>query len=71
MKGTRPYDAKKILSTPIDFPVALVRCLAAFFSAIVALLGFFWAGWDKEKQSWHDKIAGTIKVRVPRGISLV
>ncbi|HUS34420.1 MAG TPA: RDD family protein [Verrucomicrobiae bacterium] len=57
--------------TPIDFAVALVRSLAACFSFMVFLLGFFWAGWDKEKQSWHDKIAGTVVVQVPKGVSLL
>src|SRR5205823_14906626 len=57
--------------TPIDFAVALVRSLASFFSALVFLLGFFWAGWDREKQSWHDKIAGTVVVQVPKGVSLL
>jgi uncharacterized RDD family membrane protein YckC len=56
---------------PIDFGVALVRGLAAFFSAFALFLGFFWAGWDREKQSWHDKIAGTIIVRVPKGYPLI
>jgi uncharacterized RDD family membrane protein YckC len=57
--------------TRIDFAVALVRSLAACFSFAVFLLGFFWAGWDREKQSWHDKIAGTIVVQVPKGVSLL
>jgi uncharacterized RDD family membrane protein YckC len=57
--------------TPIDFAVALVRSLAACFSFIVFFLGFFWAGWDREKQSWHDKIAGTVVVQVPKGVSLL
>jgi uncharacterized RDD family membrane protein YckC len=56
---------------PIDFAVALVRSLAACFSFIIGFLGFFWAGWDKEKQSWHDKIAGTVVVQVPKGVSLL
>ncbi|MHB8520375.1 MAG: RDD family protein [Limisphaerales bacterium] len=56
---------------PLNFGVALVRLLASFFSFMVLCLGFFWAGWDKEKQSWHDKIAGTIVVRMPKGISLL
>ena len=55
----------------VSFPVALVRSLASFLSAIALFLGFLWAAWDREKQSWHDKIAGTIKIRVPRGLSLV
>jgi uncharacterized RDD family membrane protein YckC len=57
--------------TPIDFAVALVRSLAACFSFVVFFLGFFWAGWDREKQSWHDKIAGTVVVQVPKGVSLL
>ena len=23
-------------------------------------LGFYWAIWDKDRQAWHDKIAGTL-----------
>jgi uncharacterized RDD family membrane protein YckC len=45
--------------SPIDFPVAVVRALASFLSAAGFLLGFFWAGWSAQKQSWHDIIAGT------------
>jgi uncharacterized RDD family membrane protein YckC len=51
---------------PVDFGVALIRALACFFSALPAFLGFFWAGWDPEKQAWHDKIAGTLMVKAPR-----
>jgi uncharacterized RDD family membrane protein YckC len=48
---------------PVDLPVALVRSLAAFLSAIPLCLGFFWSAWDTRKQSWHDKLAGTLVVR--------
>jgi len=34
-----------------------------FISSIFLSLGYFWAIWDKEKQGWHDKIAGTIVVK--------
>jgi uncharacterized RDD family membrane protein YckC len=44
---------------------------ASFFSAAGLCLGFFWAGWDRQKQSWHDKIASTVVVRVPKGASLI
>jgi len=50
----------------IDFSVALMRCLGAFLSTLALFLGFFWAGWSREKQSWHDKIAGTLVVKAPR-----
>ena len=56
---------------PVTFVVALVRGLAAALSFIVLFLGFFWMIWDREKQSWHDKIAGTVVVRQPRGLPLV
>jgi hypothetical protein len=56
---------------PVTFPVALVRSLSSFFSAAILFLGFLWCAWDREKQSWHDKIAGTVVVQVPKGVELV
>lgn len=56
---------------PIDWGVAIVRSLSAFLSLAVAGLGFIWVAFDDEKQSWHDKIAGTTIVKVPKGTSLL
>jgi uncharacterized RDD family membrane protein YckC len=56
---------------PLSFLAAFVRSLAALFSVLALFLGFFWIGWDRQKQGWHDKIAGTVVVRLPRPISLV
>ncbi len=56
---------------PIDFGVSLVRCLSAVFSAFALCLGFFWAGWTRTRQSWHDLITDTVIVRVPRAVSLI
>lgn len=56
---------------PLDWPTAIVRALGCFLSLIVAGLGFIWVAFDDEKQSWHDKIAGTTVVRIPKGTSLV
>jgi len=56
---------------PVNFAVALVRSLSALFSAVVFFLGFLWAGWDRDKQAWHDKIAGTVVVRMPRDFALI
>jgi uncharacterized RDD family membrane protein YckC len=56
---------------PVDFAVALVRSLASIFSFMVLCLGFFWAGWTREKRSWHDLIAGTIIVKMPKGVPLI
>ena len=35
-----------------------------FLSGIVIGLGYLWMLWDKKKQTWHDKIAGTVVIRV-------
>ncbi len=56
---------------PVTFAVALVRALAAAFSGIVLFLGFFWIAWDADKQGWHDKIAGTVVLSLPRGTPLL
>ncbi|HEX5400158.1 MAG TPA: RDD family protein [Verrucomicrobiae bacterium] len=56
---------------PVNFLVALVRGLAAALSVVALFLGFLWIAWDNDKQGWHDKIAGTMVVRLPRSPSLV
>lgn len=56
---------------PLDWTVAVVRALGAFLSLAVAGLGFIWVAFDDDKQSWHDKIAGTTIVRVPKGTPLL
>lgn len=56
---------------PIDWPTASVRALGCFMSLAIAGLGFFWIAFDDGKQAWHDKIAGTAVVRMPKGVSLV
>ncbi len=56
---------------PVDWMTAFVRALGAFLSLIVAGLGFIWVAFDDQKQSWHDKIAGTTIVQVPKGVSLL
>jgi uncharacterized RDD family membrane protein YckC len=37
----------------------------------VFFVGFLWIILDRDKQTWHDKIAGTVVVRSPRAMSLV
>jgi uncharacterized RDD family membrane protein YckC len=47
---------------PIGYMRALFRWLGRILSTIVFLLGYFWMLWDPEKQTWHDKIAGSVVV---------
>jgi uncharacterized RDD family membrane protein YckC len=51
---------------PLRFAEALVRGLSGIFSLAVVGLGFFWILRDPERQAWHDRIAGTYVVKVPR-----
>jgi uncharacterized RDD family membrane protein YckC len=56
---------------PLDWTAAVVRALSCFLSLFVVGLGFFWVAFDDERQSWHDKIAGTAVVKVPKSVSLI
>ena len=42
------------------------RYFAYILSAIPLGLGFLWVAFDAKKQSWHDKLAGTVVVKVSR-----
>jgi uncharacterized RDD family membrane protein YckC len=47
---------------PIGYPRAFIRWLVSIVSALVFLLGYLWMLWDPEKQTWHDKAAGSVVV---------
>jgi len=40
----------------------ILRYVGYFVSAIPLGLGYVWVAFDKRKQGWHDKMAGTIVV---------
>jgi uncharacterized RDD family membrane protein YckC len=56
----------RVDGAPLRFVDALVRGLSAIFSIVVVGLGVLWILRDPERQAWHDKIAGTYVVKVPR-----
>jgi uncharacterized RDD family membrane protein YckC len=58
-------------SRPLDWPTVCTRALGCILSICALGLGFFWIAVDAGKQAWHDKLAGTIVVRVPKGTPLV
>ena len=39
------------------------RFFAYLVSFIPACIGFLWIAFDKRKQGWHDKLAGTVVIR--------
>ncbi|MDB5840337.1 MAG: hypothetical protein JWQ23_2289 [Herminiimonas sp.] len=39
------------------------RYLGYFVSILPLCMGLVWVGFDRKKQGWHDKLAGTVVVR--------
>jgi len=60
----------RVQGTDLRFVDALVRGLTSVFSIVALGIGCFWMLQDPEKQMWHDKIAGTLVVKVPRHLVL-
>ena len=56
----------RVDGAPLTFADALVRGLSSIFSLVVAGLGCLWILKDPDRQAWHDKIAGTYVVKVPK-----
>ncbi|MFZ1879405.1 MAG: RDD family protein [Gaiellaceae bacterium] len=50
----------------IGYMRAFIRWIVSLVSFIVLLLGYLWMLWDGEKQTWHDKAAGSVVIPVPR-----
>lgn len=44
----------------------IIRYIGYYISLIPLGLGFIWIAFDAKKQGWHDKIAGTVVVRVDK-----
>jgi uncharacterized RDD family membrane protein YckC len=51
---------------PLAGADAIIRGLASLFSFVPLGIGFFWILRDPQQQAWHDKIAGTYVVKVPK-----
>jgi uncharacterized RDD family membrane protein YckC len=69
--GQTPGDAAlgiKVLDIEtrevIGYQRAFVRCLVSIVSGLVLVLGYLWMLWDPRRQTWHDKAAGTLPIRV-------
>jgi uncharacterized RDD family membrane protein YckC len=46
----------------LSFGAAFGRGLMSIVSQAVCLLGYFWSIWDKEKQTWHDKVVDSVVI---------
>ena len=50
--------------TEVSFGTAFLRAVGYLVSSLLLTIpiGFIWAAFDKKKQAWHDKIAGTVVI---------
>ena len=55
---------------PIGLGTAFLRWVGYIVSAVPMLMGFLWAGADRRKQGWHDKIAGTVVIDLYRVVEV-
>ncbi len=62
--GIRVVDARDKLGESIGFQRAFVRWLVSIVSALALMLGYLWMLWDPRKQTWHDKAAGSLPVKL-------
>ena len=63
-KGLLKIKAIQTSGEPLNFKIAFIRWGGYFISGLAMYLGFLWVLFDKNKQGWHDKIAGTYVVKV-------
>ena len=55
---------------PLTTSKSVIRYLGYFVSLLPLGVGFFWIGFDRRKQGWHDKMANSVVVR-PGGVEPV
>jgi len=48
---------------PIGIPRSIGRFFGQYISAWIFYLGYLWMLWDKDKQTWHDKMVNSIVIR--------
>lgn len=46
----------------------MLRSLLAPLSLLAAGIGYFWCLWDKQGQTLHDKLTGTLTVELPKPV---
>ena len=54
----RESDGRKI-----GLGTAFLRYIGYIIASVVLYIGLIWVAFDRRKQGWHDKIAGTVVIR--------
>ena len=56
----------KVVDAKTGGKMSLGQAIGRYFAYLVAILplflGLIWIGFDKRKQGWHDKLAGTVVI---------
>jgi uncharacterized RDD family membrane protein YckC len=50
----------------LDFGTSILRYVGYIVSGLPLFLGYLWVIWDPKHDAWHDKIAGTKVIKVPK-----
>ena len=48
---------------PLTIKQSIIRYVSYILSTLPLCAGFFWIIFDKQKQGWHDKLAGSVVIR--------
>jgi len=59
----------KVGDRPLDLFTCIIRYASYYVSILTFGLGFIWVAFDRKKQGWHDKIAGTLVVKTEKNTS--
>ena len=64
--GKMVFGLKVVQATgeKMTLGIGFLRWVGYIISTVVFYLGFIWIAFDGRKQGWHDKIAGTLVIRV-------
>lgn len=65
--GVKVVDA--VTGEKINLRQSIIRYIGYFVATLPLFLGIFWVAFDKRKQGWHDKMAGTAVVRKYSGFN--
>ena len=49
---------------PLSVGAALARVLGAYVSGVLLGIGYLWMLWDGNKQTLHDKMAGSVVIKL-------
>ena len=59
-KAIMKIKVVRLSGEEVSFWRAFLRAFGYYISMLPLCIGFLWALWDGKRQTWHDKLAGTM-----------